>query len=298
MVGRRLSNVWFCLLLVAAFFPIREAAASIRPLVAGGSLIVNDFTDADAWDGFLGLREAMDVANGVTDPFSPQERSQMTGCTFNASGVITGGCGAGGDTILFSPSLTQIVLTSNLPQILKDGVTINGAVSAGNIFINANAVVNYGFRVNANQVTLTNLTVINTNGFGSAIRLESNLWMGLQIYNNYLGVLPRSTSCSSAAGITSQPYNTIVLLGGVGMADPGFGTAYIDNNVIGCAKNDGIANQDAPYVYIGQNLAGGSARNWIGVSRGGANIGNNGYGISVCCTSITAGGQLLGNHIA
>lgn len=55
----------------------------------------------------------------------------MTGCTFNAGGMITGGCGAGGDTILFAPSLTEIVLNDNLPQIAKDGVTINGAVSTG-----------------------------------------------------------------------------------------------------------------------------------------------------------------------
>ena len=195
-------------------------------------------------------------------------------------------------------SLTQIILTSNLPQIVKDGVTINGAVSAGNIIINANAVVEYGFRVNANQVTLTNLTVINTSGVGNLIRLENNLWMGLQIYNNYLGVLPWLTSCSIAAGITSRPYFTILILGGTGMAGTGLGTAYIDNNVIGCSQNDGIANQDAPYVYIGRNVAGGSAGNWIGVSRAGANIGNNGRGISVCCISTTTGLQIFGNHVA
>ena len=299
MNPRRLLQGWFCLLLIAAFFPTQRAAASIRPLVAGGSLVVNDDSGSTGYDNFLSLFEAMGVVNGTyLGPFTAPERSQMTGCTFNASGLITGGCGAGGDTIRFAPSLTQIVLTSNLPMIIKDGVTINGAVSAGNIIINANAVVNYGFRVNANQVTLTNLTVINTSGVGNAIRLENNLWMGLQIYNNYLGVLPGSTSCSIADGITSRPYYTILILGGTGMAGTGLGTAYIDNNVIGCSQNDGIANQEAPYVYIGRNIAGGSAGNWIGVSRGGANIGNNGRGISVCCTSVTTGGQMHGNHIA
>jgi hypothetical protein len=183
-------------------------------------------------------------------------------------------------------------------MIMKDGVTINGAVSAGNIVINASSFVEYGFRVNANQVTLTNLTVINTSGYGNAIRLENNLWTGLQIYNNYLGVLPGSTSCSPASGITSRPYFTILILGGTGMAGTGLGTAYIDNNVIGCSVNDGIANQYAPYVYIGRNIAGGSAGNWIGVSRGGANIGNGGRGISVCCDNVPTGGQMLGNHIA
>jgi parallel beta-helix repeat protein len=302
-MGRRISmkvRILFrsciCLLILTVFFPTLRAAASFQLHVTGGSLVVNDYTDADARDGFLSLREAMNVANGVTGPYSSQERGQMTGCTFNAGGMITGGCGAGGDTIQFAPSLTQIVLTSNLPQILKDEVTINGAVNAGNIIINANAVVQYGFQVNANQVSLTNLTVINPGPFGNAIRLVNNSWMGLQIYNNYLGVLPRSTSCNGAAGITSRPYYTILLLGGSGMDSPGLGTAYIDNNVIGCALNDGIANQDAPYVYIGQNISGGSAGNWIGVSRTGANIGNGG-GISVCCSSSTTGTQILGNRV-
>jgi hypothetical protein len=88
------------------------------------------------------------------------------------------------------------------------------------------------------------------------------------------------------------------VLGGTGMAGAGNGTAYIDNNVIGCSVNDGIANQDAPYVYIGQNISGGSTGNWIGVSRAGANIGNNGRGISVCCISTTTGLQIFGNHVA
>ncbi len=295
MKARRLYHICICLLLLAAFFPTQGAAASIQPMVAGGFLLVNDYTDADARDGFLSLREAMGVANGVTGPFSPQERSQMTGCTFNAGGMITGGCGTGGDTIQFAPSLTQIVLTSNLPRIMKDGVTINGAVNAGNIIINGNVVVSFGFVVTANQVMLTNLTVVNF-GDGKAIGLNGS-YMGLQVYNNYLGVLPGSKSCSPADGITARPFFPVLILGGSGTAAVGMGTAYIYNNVIGCASIDGIAIRDAPSVYIGSNPAGGSAGNWIGVSRGGGNIGNNGRGISVCCDSVTTGGQILGNHI-
>ena len=176
-------------------------------------------------------------------------------------------------------------------------MTINGAVSAGNIIINANAVVEFGFQVDADQVTLTNLTVINTTGFGNAIRLVNTLRMGLQIYNNYLGVLPGSKSCSPADGITARPYFTILILGGSGTAEVGMGTAYIDNNVIGCSKNDGISIEEAPSVYIGSNPAGESAGNWIGVSRSGANIGNNGKGISLCCSNITTQTQIIGNHI-
>jgi parallel beta-helix repeat protein len=298
MTFRGLKTALACLLLAGALLPGQVSAPALKASVAGGAFVVNSDTDADVRDSVLSLREAMNVAAGATGPFTPQERSQLGGCAFNAGGTITGGCGAGGDTITFSPPLTQIILTSNLPQIIKDGVTINGAVSAGTIIINANAAVNYGFRVNANQVTLTDLTIINTNGVGNPIRLENNLWMGLQIYNSYIGVLPGSTSCDSASGITSRPYYAILLLGGSGMSGAGLGTAYIDNNVIGCAANDGIANQDAPYVYVGRNVAGGSAGNWIGVSRGGATIGNNGRGVSVCCESVTGGFVAQGNRIA
>ena len=299
MSWRCCCHLLVCLTLIATAFATQPAYASGRPLVVGGTLVVNDYTDADARDNFLSLREAMSVVAGaLPGPFTLPERVQMPGCTFNASGMIIGGCGAGGDTIHFAPALTEIVLTSNLPPIVKEGLTINGAVSAGKIVINANAVVTYGFRVNADQVTLTNLTIVNTSGNGNAIRLENTLRMGLQIYNNYLGVRPGSTSCSAAAGITSRPYIGILLLGGSGMADYGYGTAYIDNNVIGCAQNDGIVVQDAPYVYIGQNLSGGSAGNWIGVSRTGADIGNDGRGIFVCCSNFATANQILGNHIA
>ena len=98
MTYRRLMSCCVFLFLIGVLLPMQKAAASAsrQPLLAGGSLVVNGTTDADARDGFLSLREAMNVANGVTGPFSPQERSQMTGCTFNAGGMITGGCGRRG----------------------------------------------------------------------------------------------------------------------------------------------------------------------------------------------------------
>lgn len=117
MTLRGLKNTVTCLLLAGALLPGQRPAASLRASVAGGVFVVNDATDADTRDSVLSLREAMNVAAGATGPFTPQERSQLGGCAFNAIGEITGGCGAGGDTITFSPPLTQIILTSNLPQI-------------------------------------------------------------------------------------------------------------------------------------------------------------------------------------
>ena len=295
------NHLWFtgliCFLLIEARFPARWEVTAAQPLAAGGTLLVNTASDTITSDSFLSLREAMSIAAGaLTGPFTLAERTQMTGCTFNSSGMITGGCGAGGDSILFAPNLTQIVLTARLPNIIKDGVTVNGAVSAGTMIINANAAVDYGFNVIANNVALFNLTVINISGFGAAIGLGNGSWKGLQVYNNYLGVLPRSTSCSDAA-ITARPYFTVILFGGSGSAGTGNGTAYIYNNVIGCSQNDAVALSNSAYVYVGQTPLGTAAGNWIGVSRGGANIGNAGAGVTICCSTASTGNQISSNHI-
>lgn len=201
----------------------------------------------------------MNVAAGATGPFTPQERSQLGGCAFNAIGEITGGCGAGGDTITFSPPLTQIILSSNLPQIIKDGVTINGAVSAGTIIINANAAVNFGFRVNANQVTLTNLTIVNTSGTGHPHSPGKQPLDGAA----NLQQLHRRAARIHVVRWRLRYHITAVrrrpAAGRIGDGWRGPWTAYIDNNVIGCAVNDGISNQEAPY-----RLRGPERGRWIG----------------------------------
>ena len=239
----------------------------------------------------------MGVAAGtLTGPFTAEERSQMSGCTFSAGGNITGGCGAGGDSIHFAPSLAQIILTARLPMITKDGVVIDGTVSAGKIIINANAVVDYGFNVAANNVVLSNLTVVNISGYGAAVGLGNGAWKGLQVFNDYLGVLPGSTSCADPA-ITARVFFPVILFAGSGSAGLGNGTAYIYDNVIGCSQQDGVAISNAPYTYVGQNPQGAEAGNWVGVSHSGANLGNSASGVTACCTTAATGNQISGNHI-
>jgi hypothetical protein len=118
----------------------------------------------------------------------------------------------------------------------------------------------------------------------------------MQVYNNYLGVFPDTIECSDY-NITSR-IPIIIAATGSGTAGAGDGSAYIDNNVIGCALHDGIDLQLAPYVYIGQNISGGSIGNWIGVSRAGRDYSNMGNGIGLCCTPDTTGNQITNNHIA
>jgi hypothetical protein len=297
MKNQRLVSAMICLILIVALIPARVVIATPQAIVTSGTLQVNTASDIVTSDNFLSLREAMRVVMGtLTGPFTLAERTQMSGCTFSSGGILTGGCGTGGDTINFAPGLVEILLTSRLPIIDRNGTTINGAVSAGNMIINANAVVDYGFEVSADDVIIENLTIINISGFGAAIGLTNGLFKGLQIYNNYLGVLPTSTLCTDPA-ITVKPYVDLLISFGGGFPGTGAGTAYIDNNVIGCSKNSAITLNSAPYVYIGQTISGQMTGNWLGVSHAGANLGNGGFGISVCCSAVVTGTQILGNRI-
>jgi hypothetical protein len=291
-----LLSVLLCVLLLAAILSPQPVSAAVLPL-SGGTLTVNTSGDASTvGDNVLSLREAMNIANGsLLGPFSLAERLQMSGCTFDASGNITSGCGAGGDTIRFDPSMTQVLLSSRPPLINKDNVTIDGSVSAGNTIINGQGLADYGFNIAANNVVLHNLTVIKISGYGAAVGLGNGSWKGLQVYNNYLGVLPGTTSCSDPQ-IANGPYFTVILFGGSGISGSGNGTAYIYNNVIGCSQNDGIAISNAPYVYVGQTPSGQISGNWIGVTRGGGNIGN-GSGVTVCCSTGAVGNEIIGNKV-
>lgn len=298
MKTSRLWSAILCLLLTAFLSIPQATAAADIPQGTGGTLTVNTGSDTSTvGDNVLSLREAMNIANGsVLGPFSLAERLQMSGCTFDASGNITSGCGAGGDTIQFAPSLTQVQLTSRLPIINKIYVIVDGSVSAGNIIINGQGLADYGFNVAASNVSLHDLTVINISGFGATVGLGNGSWKGLLVYNNYLGVTPGLTSCSDPV-IVNDPFFTVIIFGGAGTIGTGNGTAYIYNNVIGCSQNDGVAISNASYVYVGLTPPGQLAGNWIGVTRGGQNIGN-GSGVTVCCSASFVGNVIIGNKIA
>ncbi len=300
---KRMLISWFsgilCLALISAFFPPVPVTAEAAQALAGGTFTVNSEADTIASDNFLTLREAMSVATGVlTGPFTAAERSLLAGCTFNASGFITSGCGAGGDSIIFAPTLKRIALTSGirLPFMNKDGVSIDGTVTSGKVVIDAAGGVDYGFNVAANNVTLKDLAIINISGFGATVSLGNGNWKNLRVFNDYLGIVPGASSCSDPA-IVARPFFTAIIFSGSGSAGPGNGTAYFYNNVIGCSQNDGIAISNASYVYVGQTPAGVTSGNWVGVTTSGANIGNGGSGISICCSTATTGNLILSNRV-
>lgn len=272
--------------------------SSVALASGGGTFTVNSSADPGTLgDSYLTLNEAMSVANGsLTGPFSLAERTQLAGCTFNGSGIITSGCGAGNDTIQFAPSLTAVNLNGRPPAINKSGVTINGAVTSGSVVIDAQNISDWGFNIAADNVTIENITVVNIASFGAAVALANGSWKGLEVSNTHLGALPTSTSCSGP-GLTVGPYLAIVLYGGSGSGALGDGTAYITDSVIACSRNDGIALANSPYVYIGVTKSGSPGGNWIGTDAGGDNLGNSGPGISVCCLANSRGNQIVNNDI-
>jgi hypothetical protein len=159
-----------------------EPAGPAAPLA--GTLTVNSTADTSFADSVLTLREALLVANGaLTGPFTSAEQGQMSGCTFNTSGFITGGCGAGiADNIFFASALgfrPVITLTSPLPPISDTQATnIIGAFLFNNVQPVINAQ-NIGARQDGLVVTSDNngifsISVINAPRDGIVLRGNRN----------------------------------------------------------------------------------------------------------------------------
>ena len=278
------------------FLPLPRPALAARQESGGGTFTVNTANDSDIrQDVELSLREAIEIANGtLTGPFSVQEKSQMTGCTFTAPGFISNACGGGNNTIQFAPSLTEVALNGRLDALSAAGVTINGQVTAGRVVVNSTAA-DLAFWIEANNTTVENITVINASG---PIAVASTFAIkGLIISNAYLGVAPGQTSCTSAP-LVRKPDFAFILFKGSGTAALGDGTAYIYNSVLGCAVYDGIAVSNASFVHIGEDANGTAAGNWIGLDPAGHALPNGNSGINLCCTTNVKGVSIVNNIIA
>jgi parallel beta-helix repeat protein len=307
---------------IGVLLTVDRAWANAAPAGAGGVITVNTSNDPMARDGVsMSFREAISITNGaLKGPFTLAEKQQMAGCAFNASGLLTGGCGMGNDTIRFVPTLTNVLMAARPPAIgpVARGLTVDGAVNSGVLILDGRAGADAMFDVGANDVTLKNLAVINVGGngagigsrgqphraaptgFGAAIGGNGG-FKGLQVLNSYLGVLPDSTSCSDPRLVRPNTAN-VFLSGGSGTGS-GDATAYLANNVIGCALRDGIYSE-AAHVVIGIDRNGTPGRNTIGTDAAGHNLGNGlagpgrGSGIHLCCTAGTAGTEVVANTIA
>jgi parallel beta-helix repeat protein len=260
-----------------------------------GTLTVNSTADTISADSVLTLREALLVANGVlTGPFTSAEQGQMSGCTFNASGFITGGCGAGiQDNIFFAPALgfrPVITLSSPLPPISDTRATnIIGAF----LFNNVQPVINAqnigtgqdGLVVTSDNNGIFSISVINAPRDGIVLRGNRNTvstWTMVRnngrigifiagltntVSNSYIGVFSNTvTNSFDCAGNNQQ---------GIYVASTARATT-IRKNQIGCNGWPGIS-----VVNSSDNIIGGPTYitdgNWIyqNVLEGIALIGSN-----------------------
>ena len=279
------------LFLITALWLVMAALLNKNPKTAqaGFGMIVNSTADTNSLDDYLTLQEAILVARGsLTSGFSDIEKTLLAngGCTFiTTPGVIDpGSCGSGvADTIIFTDTLGTINLTSPLPTLSDDddnifGVngapTINGAsVSSGNLFT-----------VDAPGITIAHLSILNGVENASTILIDSQS-IGVEIRNNYIGVLPTSTACSSGSGVTRQAQR------GIDVASNSNGSfftdvAYITNNVIGC-HYAGVYIYDSNHTSVGVKFDGSEGGNSIGMSLSGSALPNSNYGVYVAETEYT-----------
>ena len=232
---------------------------------ATGNFVVNSSGDTVATNDYLTLREAILVANGtLTGPFSPAERAQLGGCTFDGGGMITGGCGAGiFDNITFASSVTQVNLLGYL-ALTDAGTWINGnagvpRINAGDIFYDD------VFYINGNHITISNLSIVN--GYPSPYHADIRVGGGknVRIAYNDLGTIPGATNCSPSGVTRNSAYGVYVAPNSSGGSGANNGVAYIYGNTIGCHGGDGIHVLGADYVYIGVQPDGSTLNsNYIG----------------------------------
>lgn len=256
----------FCCLLAQVML-LGLLATPPLPIRATSNLVVNSSADTVATDSVLTLREAIRVANGdTTGPFSAAEQAQLGGCTFNGSGMITGGCGAGVfDNITFDLSVTQVNLTSYLPYLIAAGTWIDG--NAGVPRIDASGLTDgSAFYIDGSDITISNLSIVNgqpSNGADIAMLGGKDA----RIAYNYLGTVPGATDCAPSGVTRNSAYGVYVAQNSSGSSGANNGVAYIYGNIIGCHSSHGIYVDAADYVYIGVQPDGTTLdANFIGAS--------------------------------
>ncbi|RCK72704.1 MAG: hypothetical protein ANABAC_1238 [Anaerolineae bacterium] len=264
-------------LVVAALSMTWSATGVVR---ASGNFVVNSSVDNSILDSVLTLREAIDVANGsLTGPFTAGEQAQLGGCTFDGSGMITGGCGGGVyDNITFDSSVTQIDLI-NILSLTDAGTWING--SAGVPRINASGINPPGnvFTIGGDHITISNLSIVNGDSGGNAdIAVSSG--KDARIAHTNLGSVPGATSCTPGGITRNSAYGVYIAPNNSGSSGANNGVAYIYGNTIGCHSSHGIYVDGADYVYIGVQPDGTTLdANFIGINAAESDLGNGGDGV-------------------
>ncbi len=302
-IGRLIARPLLVLALVLAGV---WAGRTAPVRAAGGLFIVNGGGDDTTWDFALTLREAILVADGGTGPaglnrnVSDAEKTQLTGCTFAqdlsalpfSAWLITGGCGVGGDTIRFDPSVTQVSLTGPLPNLTAAGTLLQGRSADGNTFLwpridgsgMPGTTCSDGIVIAADNVEVSVLTIVNVRTDSLFVNYSCADVLVLDgknvvVENNLLGETRSATACYTDGVVRNAAYGIHILSNLT--ASSGAPLARISLNTIGCHPVAGILlERGANYVSISprpnQNIA---IPNYIGTDAFGRAAMPNGVGI-------------------
>jgi parallel beta-helix repeat protein len=221
----------------------------------------------------------------VTIYVDRSDDGNLTACTAAANDCSLRGAinKANGDaaniyTIYFSPTVTAVSLSTPLPIITANELWIIGvngvpkidalSMSNGNVFT-----------VNASQVIISGLSIVNANGSIQAADIRINGGTQNQISNNFLGTLPGATGCTFGGVARNSFYGVMIDSAVTGSSSSGNGSVYVYGNTIGCHAGSGIGVFGADYVRIGEMPNGTTSANYIGVSASGITLTNSIYGV-------------------
>ncbi|HEY0459298.1 MAG TPA: FG-GAP-like repeat-containing protein [Pyrinomonadaceae bacterium] len=279
-----------------------------------GTLTVNTNADGNVCDSVLTLREAMLIGfggNALGRPLTTGERNQISGATFAAApppincsftasywSITSGAGGAIVDNIVFSTSVTNILITSGLPDITWAEDIINGLKSDGTkAAIDGTAAGSVpGLRVTATLgFTIRNLIIKNFRYEGILLEdSENGVFEGMEIFGNGgdgIALVPYTfvdgtfnsrnnriggTDPSRRNFIYSNGHSGIAIIASPSSDRSGELGNIIENNYIGLKDNNGNADfgngWDGIYLeHAFGNLIGGdtaASRNVISGNQG------------------------------
>jgi hypothetical protein len=202
-------------------------------------------------------------------------------CTLRGAINLLNAGGFDGATIQFDALINQIAPTTQLP-----GFTASRNAIAGNIGTTHIDGINlpdnsFGLGVGGDDIDISGLSFVNmptTNGY------DMRVYAGTRnaIHDSFFGTVPPTpavTDCTSGGAASRNARIGILVDSGVtGDGSTGNGSVYIYQNTVACHQ-DGIYLWGTDYARIGENRAGASGVNYIGINSSYVTLANSLAGI-------------------